>query len=57
VSSFGDSGDDTGARSDGESTTSTPRWVKVAAIIVIVLIVLFVIIHLTGGGLGEHTPR
>jgi hypothetical protein len=57
VSSFGDSGDDTGARPDAESTTSTPRWVKVAAIIVIVLIVLFVIIHLTGGGLGEHTPR
>ncbi len=27
---------------------STPRWVKVSAIIVIVLVLLFVIAHLTG---------
>lgn len=57
MSSFGDRGDDTDARPGGESTTRRPRWVRVAAIIVIVLIVLFVISHLTGGGLREHTPR
>ena len=39
---------------DCGSTTSTPRWVKVFGIIVLVL--LFVILHLTGGGLGGHTP-
>jgi len=44
------------------STHSTPRWVKVFGIIVIVLLVLFVSMHLIGrsnlgytlGGHGEH---
>ena len=34
--------------------TSTPRCVYVAGIIAIVLVLLFVIMHLTGGGLGRH---
>ena len=41
------------------STPSTPRWVNVFGIIVIVLILLFGILHLTGhslGGQGGHTP-
>ncbi len=45
--SNGDAGDDTG---------STPRWVYVFGIIASVLVLLFVILHLTGGGLGSHTP-
>lgn len=33
----------------------TPRWVKVAAIIVIVLVVLFVVLHFTGlSPMGSH---
>jgi len=36
-------------------TTSTPRSVYVFWIIVIVLVLLFVILHLTGRGLGGHT--
>ena len=44
--SNGDTGDD----------TSTPRWVYVFGIIGIALVLLFVILHLTGGGLGGHTP-
>lgn len=32
----------------------TPRWVKVFGIIVIVLIVLFIVKHLAGGGLAGH---
>lgn len=39
---------------DHRSTTSLPRWVKVSVIIFIILIVLFVIMHLTGNGLGNH---
>ncbi len=35
---------------------STPRWVKVLGIIAIVLIVLFVILHLTGNSPRGHTP-
>jgi len=50
---------------DRGSTTSTPpgtpRWVKVLGIIAIVLILLFVILHLTGNNPGcpppgGHTP-
>jgi hypothetical protein len=33
----------------------TPRWVYVFGIIAIVLVLLFVILHLTGRGLGGHT--
>jgi hypothetical protein len=51
-----DTGDDTGVGPDHRWTTSTPRWVIVFGIIFIVLVLLFVIIHLTGGGLGGHTP-
>lgn len=32
----------------------TPRWVKVFGLIAIVMVVLFVILHLTGRGLGGH---
>ena len=32
----------------------TPRWVKVFGIIALVLALLFVILHLTGRGLGGH---
>jgi hypothetical protein len=42
--SNGGTGDDTG----------TPRWVYVFGIIAIVLVLLFVILHLTGGGLRGH---
>jgi hypothetical protein len=51
-------GGDTGVGPGRGSTTSTPRWVKVAGIIAIALVLLFVIIlHLTGGGgPGLHTP-
>jgi hypothetical protein len=44
----------TGDRPDSGSTTSTPRWVKVFGIIALVLILLFVILHLAGVGLGGH---
>ena len=46
LDSNGDTGDETG----------TPRWVYVFGLIAIVLVLLFVILHLTGGGLGGHTP-
>ena len=51
-----DTGDDTRVRPDRGSPPSTPRWVKVSAIIVIVLVLLFVILHLTGLSLGGHIP-
>jgi len=50
-------GDDTGVGPGRESTTGTPRWVKVSGIIALALVVLFVIVMLTGGGHGpgRHT--
>lgn len=43
---------------DRVSPPSTPRWVKVAGILFIVLVLLVIILHLTGyspGGPGEHS--
>lgn len=37
---------------DNGSATGTPRWVKVFGIIAVVLVLLFVILHLTGNSLG-----
>ena len=41
----------------GGAIIGTPRWVYVFGILAIVLILLFVIQHLTGGGLGHHTQQ
>ena len=39
---------------------STPRWVKILGIVALVLVLLFGILHLTGGGAnhgpGQHMP-
>ena len=43
-------------RPSRRSPPGVPRWVKVFAIIVIVLVLLFVILHLAGGGFRGHTP-
>ncbi|MEV6406069.1 hypothetical protein AB0M58_24395 [Streptomyces bobili] len=37
---------------DGEGA---PRWVKVSAAVAVVLIAVFVIVHLAGGGMAGHT--
>ncbi len=34
-----------------------PRWVKIFAIIVIVLVMLTIILHLSGLNLGGHIPQ
>jgi hypothetical protein len=52
---YRDSNGDTGVGPDRGSTTSTPRWVKMFGLIALVLVLLFVILHLTGRGLGRHT--
>jgi len=51
-----ESGGDTGEDPGTGSTTGTPRWVKVLGFIALVLILLFVILHFTVGGLRDHTP-
>ncbi len=48
-----DTDDDAGP--DHGSTAGTPRWVKVFGIVAIILVLLFVILHLTGNSPG-HTP-
>ncbi|MBT2440532.1 hypothetical protein J7E93_10490 [Streptomyces sp. ISL-36] len=37
-----------------EEEHHTPRWVKVSATIVIVLVVVFLAVHLAGGGMVGH---
>lgn len=39
---------------DRNSAPSIPRWVIVFGIIALVLILLFVINHFAGGGMGGH---
>ena len=39
-----------------EDMGKMPVWVKVFGIITIILVLLFVIVHLLGGGLHGHTP-
>jgi hypothetical protein len=46
--------DDTEAGSDLDSSAGTPLWVKVFGIIALVLVLLFIILHLTGRGMSGH---
>jgi enoyl reductase-like protein len=46
--------DDTGLEPHRGLTPGTPAWVKAFAIIAIVVVLLFVILHLSGGGAGGH---
>ncbi len=46
-------------RPDANDDTGTPRWVKVFGIIALVLVLLFVVLLLAGGGShgpARHTP-
>ena len=43
------------ADADRDTPPGMPRWVKIAAIVVGLLILLFVVLQLTGIG-GEHGP-
>ena len=47
----------TAAGSDRGSTSGTPRWVKVFGIVALVVVLLFVILVLTGGGAGHGPSR
>jgi len=54
--SSGVSPEDERPRPDGGVATSAPRWVKVFAIVTSVLLIAFVVLHLTGHQLGGHMP-
>jgi hypothetical protein len=49
-----DTGDDIGVGPAADRPSSTPRWVKVSGIIVGVLVLVFVVVLLVGG--GRHGP-
>jgi hypothetical protein len=40
-----------------DDDSGTPRWVKVLGMIAFVLVLVFIVLHLTGRGLGGHTHR
>ena len=41
---------------DPPPAIGTPRWVKLSGVIAIVLVLLFALAHLLGGGVVGHTP-
>jgi len=41
---------------DSSDYPGTPRWVKVAGIIVLVLVAIFSVVHISGNGIGNHMP-
>lgn len=49
----GTSGDDPGTGQGRESTTGAPRWVMIVGIIALIVILLFAVMMLVGGG---HRP-
>jgi hypothetical protein len=44
---------ETHTRPDQEAPPGVPRWVKVFGIVFIVLVLVLVVLHLTGNGLGS----
>jgi hypothetical protein len=36
------------------ATPPTPRWVKMFGLVALALFILFLVVHLSGGGLGRH---
>jgi hypothetical protein len=40
--------------SGGRTTPRTPRWVKMFGVVAIILVVAFLILHLTGNGPHGH---
>jgi hypothetical protein len=50
-----DPGDDTHVRPRRGSAPGAPRWVKMFGIVAVLLVVLFIILHLTGHSIGGHT--
>jgi hypothetical protein len=52
-----DEGDgQTGATRPSDTPPSTPRWVRVFGVIAAGLVLLFVVVHLAGGGFRNHAP-
>jgi hypothetical protein len=43
-------------RSGAPDEGGAPRWVKVSAAIAVILVAVFMIVHLAGGGMAGHTP-
>ena len=40
----------------GDRPPGVPRWVRVFGAVAVVLVVLFVVLHLAGGGFRGHGP-
>jgi hypothetical protein len=35
----------------------TPRWVKAFGLMIVILVLAFIVLHLTGNSLGNHRSR
>jgi hypothetical protein len=52
-----DAGNPSRLRADRQSLPGLPRWVKLSAVIIVVLALVFVGMHLAGGGFRGHAPH
>ena len=50
--SAGNPGDDPAVGPDRESPPAMPTWVRVFGVVALILVLLFIVLHLTG-----HAPR
>jgi hypothetical protein len=46
--------DRTGSAGNLDRATGTPRWVKIFALALLVLVLLVAVLHLTGNAIGGH---
>ncbi|GAA0913358.1 MULTISPECIES: hypothetical protein [Streptomyces] len=44
------------ARPPASDEERAPRWVRISAAVAVVLVVVFVVVHLAGGGMAGHNP-
>jgi hypothetical protein len=42
--------------SGDDAPPPTPRWVKAFGLLIVILVLAFVVLHLTGNSLGNHRP-
>lgn len=47
---------DSSSSPGAEEHVGTPRWVKAFGVVALVLVLLFLAVHLSGRGLGNHGP-
>jgi hypothetical protein len=51
-----DSGDNAHSGPPRDSAPATPRWVYMFGLITLIIALVIIVLHVTGGGFGGHMP-